>query len=822
MKKYINQVNRTDILAVILLTVSTIVLGLYTTSEYLIDYSEVVTQGINLYRFILQIGLIISIAVFAISMSNSIEKIFLKKLKISYFIYLLVSYLLLFTQNLNNEDFYIFGFLQNKFLEIRSLPLVVIVIGLAYCARVLSSKNSVINNVKSMFNRDYLVELDLAFLLSLVVLHDSKLLENLKQFLNFADYGTFREFFLALLYKLLIIIITVSVLTCSFWQAIKVAKQNKSSSSLAIVSSIFFALVFNFTIQFGIRADEAYADLFIFPGATLFQIIILSLLFLLIYFLCNRYWLSTIIILFSGIAFSIANGIKFMLRNEPLLLTDFSMVAQLNQILSFLDSKIILLSLSLITTLLALYVILKKRFLKGSIFSSIRQRIVLTLAVISLIGGIFTIFIRQENGYIVDGIPVLSRLNNGRNITFEGHARSARYQSLMFVWMKQLTRTVIEKPENYNQETIAKLVDKYQKRAEEINATRTQNISDETVIFILSEGLANPNRVEGVTLTKDILKNIDEIKSNTTSGLMKSDNYGGGTANMETQALVGLPFYNLSPSISIYNVEVLPKMSIVPSISDQFLPQNRLAIHLAGTQLYSRADVYNRLRFGTFVATDGGTTKPTVNEKYGGFPSDASTYQNILNHLDLEQNQFFSVITYQNHIPWTMEEPADIIGTGVDFSDLENDRLTNYSRLVYETDIVTKEFLDTLSAMDKKITVVFYGDHLPGLYPQSAFEHNPESQYLTDYFIWSNKDNKKLDFPLVNSTDFPAAVLAHTNSKVSPYYALLTDVLENASVDKKALTDEQQLIANDLKLIEYDLISGKSYLKKYKQFFTTN
>ncbi|BCP57537.1 hypothetical protein SUT007_09950 [Streptococcus parasuis] len=40
---------------------------------------------------------------------------------------------------------------------------------------------------------------------------------------------------------------------------------------------------------------------------------------------------------------------------------------------------------------------------------------------------------------------------------------------------------------------------------------------------------------------------------------MKSDNYGGGTANMESQALIGLPFYNLSNSISIYNVEVVPK-----------------------------------------------------------------------------------------------------------------------------------------------------------------------------------------------------------------------------------------------------------------------
>ncbi len=50
--------------------------------------------------------------------------------------------------------------------------------------------------------------------------------------------------------------------------------------------------------------------------------------------------------------------------------------------------------------------------------------------------------------------------------------------------------------------------------------------------------------------------------------------------------------------------------------------------------------------------------------------------------------------------------------------------------------------------------------------------------------------------------------------KVSPYYALLTEVLKKASVDKKALEGEAQEIAEDLRMVEYDLISGKGYLSK--------
>ena len=71
-----------------------------------------------------------------------------------------------------------------------------------------------------------------------------------------------------------------------------------------------------------------------------------------------------------------------------------------------------------------------------------------------------------------------------------------------------------------------------------------------------------------------------------------------------------------------------------------------------------------------------------------------------------------------------------------------------------------------------------------------------------------------MNYPLVNSSDFSALLLEQTNSKVSPYYALLTEVLHKASVDKKALDSSAQEIADDLKLIEYDMVGGKGYLSK--------
>ena len=103
---------------------------------------------------------------------------------------------------------------------------------------------------------------------------------------------------------------------------------------------------------------------------------------------------------------------------------------------------------------------------------------------------------------------------------------------------------------------------------------------------------------------------------------------------------------------------------------------------------------------------------------------------------------------------------------------------------------------------------------MPGLYPTSIFSSDPLNQYETDYFIWSNYETEKLSYPSVNSSDFPALVLKQTDSKVSPYYALLTDILEAENQS----SDDLGSLSDDLKTIQYDLTLGKGYIKEYNFF----
>lgn len=73
----------------------------------------------------------------------------------------------------------------------------------------------------------------------------------------------------------------------------------------------------------------------------------------------------------------------------------------------------------------------------------------------------------------------------------------------------------------------------------------------------------------------------------------------------------------------------------------------------------------------------------------------------------------------QGHLPWGLID-SSITAEGEGFTESQNNDLLTYTRLLSNTDTATREFLDSLQKIEKKITVVFYGDHLPGLYPSRS------------------------------------------------------------------------------------------------------
>lgn len=590
----------------------------------------------------------------------------------------------------------------------------------------------------------------------------------------------------------------------------------KQTLSLELLTSLFLAIVFNHAIQSGITVKGNHLGVYLISGATLFQILILSLFFLLVYVVINRYFYATVLMVNIGFIFSYVNKEKYILRSEPILLTDLKWIKELSFLSNYINFSTIIIVILFIAVQFMLAWLLENRLIQERLKKSKIKHFLVSSVVILTFIWINNSFSKVKSGVIPKDIPLLSSVHNVYDIDWQGITTKANFQSLGFVWMKQLTTKAIEEPKEYSLQKIEQLYEKYRAKSEAINKDRNSNISDRTVIYILSESFADPTRLPKVKANTNPIPEIKKIGENTTSGLMRSDGYGGGTANMEFQSLMGLPKYHFDPITYILFSDVFPKLKYIPSLSNLF--ESKEVVHLHNPNGYSRKQVYETLSFQKFISPQGTNYKATNLEHMGNYYSDESSYQNILANIDPAKSQFFSLITMQNHGPWSVNErPIEISGEG--FSESENLNLSNYTNLLSFTDRYTKEFLDELSKIKKPISVVFYGDHLPGLYPDSAFVADPESKYLTDYFIWNNDSNQKLNHPKINSSDLSALLLKHTNSKVSPYYALLTDVLENASIDKGLLNEEQREIANDLKMIQYDLVEGKGYITQYKDFF---
>ena len=360
----------------------------------------------------------------------------------------------------------------------------------------------------------------------------------------------------------------------------------------------------------------------------------------------------------------------------------------------------------------------------------------------------------------------------------------------------------------------------------------------------------------GLKVNKDSMPKIREIKTNTTSGLMLSSGYGGGTANLEYMGLTGLSMANFDSSLTSPYQQLVPSEHWTPTINQMWgAARNSIGLHPYESSMYSRATNYKKFGFSHFYTLTG----PDVishQDKIDESPyvSDAATYKSTLEQVSkTKSNQFLQVITMQNHMPyheWYKNNDFKAESTtGEPLGEDEQESIETYQKGASLTDDATADFLDQLDQLDKPVTVVFYGDHLPGIYSSASKDDgNSLALHLTDYFIWSNKASEsqgtKVDNSDYSSPNFFVAQAAeHMDAKVSPYLAFLTEMHEkisameppvvnniqgwdripegqniylNAKGEAMAAKDfdseTKQLLA-DYKLIQYDITTGNNYLK---------
>lgn len=564
----------------------------------------------------------------------------------------------------------------------------------------------------------------------------------------------------------------------------------------------------------------------------LLNLLLLYMLFLLTVAIFNRLMLSAGLFSLVGVIYIVANQLKITARNEPILPIEFSNIFNIPDLLKIIQPSEAVSLISGILLVIGIIIFCQIK-VKGTAIFKWSERIIFVVITTTVFGSLaylvpeytprfsdyhdtaFNNFLRKIQYRPVQTTPSLQMQSNGQIIGLVSMAKVK----------------VMEKPDNYNKREINHIVAKYQKEAALINKSRTGSVGNQTVIYVLSESLANPNRIPGVKLSQNPLSYLDQIKKQNTSGLMDSYGYGGGTANIEFEALTSLSMNNFAPSMSLPYLYLVPKLKQVPTVMDDFEIKN--AIHPFTPTIYSRNRVFKKFGFQHFYNLNS-KDKLTYTKKIqnSNYISDDSAFKETLKQINrTKKGQFIQLTTMQNHMPYLANDYENTIKVSGDLTKDSRAELATYTQGIQFTDEALHRFINKINKIDKKITVVFYGDHLPSVYQFKTKNDEKSAKYdrllhQTDFFIYSNyKAPIVSQDKVVSPYMFTPMMLAQTGNKVSPYYSLLTDVWKKAPaserqklmasngkyISKKSLDKKTKQIMKDYKMIQYDIVSGNQY-----------
>lgn len=598
----------------------------------------------------------------------------------------------------------------------------------------------------------------------------------------------------------------------------------------------------------------------------------LALIYLALIFVTNRFWIATLVFGVALTAFGVANSIKVQLRNEPIIPADLTFISggDTGSIMSFVPKSSQAFVNGAITFVIWFAIIIFALFVldgrRRFIYCSWRHPIA---NIKNIIGNVFRIFaailsVVLLSTYVIGlGTPGSGTYKWAKDNGYEpqlwnaiGDAQ-ANNPATTFLSLSKVK--AMDKPDNYSQKTMESLAKKYAKEAQAINQTRPNKLTDNTVIMILSETFSDPTRVPGVSFTLDPIPNIRNVKNTTTSGLMLSPGYGGGTANIEYQALTGLNLANFNDSLIVPYQQLVPNQNNPYSFNqiwmEKYGKNASTAVHPFQQSMYLRNINYRKFGFSYLYTLDSKVPlEHTGCIDRSPYVSDSEAYQSILDLLDKQQDsnssQFLQLVTMQNHLPYgDYYDNNEFLDANIseDLSDGERWNINTYTKGINWTDQETADFLNQLDQIDKPITVIFYGDHLPGIYDTADMDKNNKTVlHETDYFIWSNSVSTSHDTKVnpittayTSSNYFMPLAAEHMNAKVSPYLAMLTELqqevpamsrmigtnggigqgkatyLDHAgnNIKAAALSAKAKGLLKDYKLVQYDQTVGKNYLE---------
>ncbi|HIW25959.1 MAG TPA: LTA synthase family protein [Firmicutes bacterium] len=516
-------------------------------------------------------------------------------------------------------------------------------------------------------------------------------------------------------------------------------------------------------------------------GLIFLNYIPIPLVMLLLYFISGNCIFASGISMLVFTAGAYANGVKTILRQDPLIPSDLSVITEVGSILSSYDEKYMELA---IAAVFAIVVICAAAFIffKKSDSLTGKKRIAGSAACFILFAGLLNTVYANSALYGSFGVE--------GNIYFKVNQYMSK--GFLYSFLYDVNNLNVEKPGGYDRTEFVKASSDTQE---------SENGDDSVlpnIIMVMSEAFSDVSNSDFLSFDgfDDPLEFYNDFISgdDVVSGHIVVPNFGGGTSDTEFDVLTGCSTKYIESTQVSYNfvrspIESLPRML-------EKAGYDTLAIHPGYGWFYNRTNVYENMGFDDFLYLENDFDPETQNK--GGYISDevtaASIIENYEKHVESSDDPLFEFcVTIQNHGPYE-EKYGDLetnFTTDVYLTDEEKAIYSGYFEGIDDADAQIETLIDYFEDRDEPVALVFFGDHLPGFSngltyfsqfrPDIDINGNPYQRlkvYETPYFIWVND----VAMEQTNFAENLESIDLPPNNLMSSFY-LGTTVLELFDLD---------------------------------------
>ena len=473
------------------------------------------------------------------------------------------------------------------------------------------------------------------------------------------------------------------------------------------------------------------------------------------------------------------------------------------------------------------------------------QTVLFAAAAAALIGGVFLDSERSQSE-----LRVTPDMWN--------QARYYRNYGVITAFLTNIQTLQIQQPANYSANSIAELVQTTQKKAKfrknlfegsyGSQSKDQQTVSQPDILYIMDESFWDAAELEayGVKFDRELTPNLTRLRGQAAYGKAYSPSFGGGTCDVEFEALTGYSKEFLPAGSKPYQQHITSHMQSLPNYLKTTQGYQTAAIHGYYKRFWSRITAYPNLGLDRFVGLED--MQDPEKKRYeiwkNGLVTDAEMARQIeaLYEQMLAENDapvFLHAVTMQNHTSYTKnnyddESRVKVLSApdGIDEETLG--ALEDFATGVWEADAMLGQLTDYYQKSDRPAILVFWGDHYNpigsnlSVYTATGYASNDSQDpalHGMPLLIWSNYWQQPVEFGTVGAYEIGPVVSELYGLDRPDFFEYLTQQMQTAyrsrtlgvtietdgTPTKNDLSDAQQVWFGNHWLWQYDLMFGKEY-----------